>query len=84
MDEKAPIKVYECGKNKKVKNKHFLAPQWPFRLLICKKSGCSKTNFLLNFIYDNLYFQKIYLYAKDLEEDKFEDLMTNLNVLRKN
>jgi len=51
VDGKAPIKLYECGKNKdRFENKHLLAPQWPFRLLICGNSVCGKTNLLLNMI----------------------------------
>jgi len=34
-------------------------------------------------IYDYLFFQKIYLYAKDLEEDKCKNLMINLTVWKK-
>ena len=80
---KAPIKVNECGKIKIVfKNKHWLAPQWSFRLLIYGNSRCSKTNSLLEFFYDRLYFKNIYLYAKDIEEDKYKYLRTKTNVLK--
>lgn len=53
-------------------NKHVLAPQWPFRLLICGQTGSGKTNFLLNLIFHYLYYNKIYIYAKDLSEKKYE------------
>ena len=69
-------------KNKvRFKNKFCLAPQWSFRLMICGNSGCGKTNLLLKLIYDYLYLQLIYLYAKDLEEDRYKDLMININVV---
>ena len=55
-------------------NKHVLAPLWPFRLLICGVSGCGKTNLLLNLIYNYLYYNKIYIYAKDLTESKYQML----------
>ena len=80
MNQKAPIKVYDFKhSNSKSHNKHPLAPQWPFRLLICRNSGSGKTNLLLNLIYDYVYFNKIYLYAKDLEEDKYQDLIQSMN-----
>jgi hypothetical protein len=55
-------------------NKHVLAPLWPFRLLICGESGCGKTNLLMNLIYNYLYYNKIYIYAKDLTESKYQML----------
>jgi Ni2+-binding GTPase involved in maturation of urease and hydrogenase len=53
-------------------NKHVLAPQWCFRLLICGETGSGKTNFLMNLIFHYLYYNKIYVYAKDLTEKKYE------------
>ena len=48
---------------------------WPFRMLIIGPSGSGKTNTLLNLI-NNLHpFDKIYLYAKDLHEPKYEYLI---------
>jgi hypothetical protein len=55
-------------------NKHTLAPRWPFRLLICGNTGCGKTNLLLNLIFKYLYYNKIYVYAKDLTESKYQML----------
>ena len=44
---------------------------WPYRKLIIGPSGSGKTNYLLNSIQkDNNIIDKIYLYAKDLEEPK--------------
>ena len=44
---------------------------WPYRKLIIGPSGSRKTNYLLNSIQrDNNIVDKIYLYAKDLEEPK--------------
>ena len=46
---------------------------WPYRKLIIDPSGSSKTNYLLNSIQrDNNIVDKIYLYAKDLEEPKYK------------
>jgi Ni2+-binding GTPase involved in maturation of urease and hydrogenase len=69
----APIINYDNDKEEFL-NKHILAPLWPFRLLICGSSGCGKTNLLMNLIYNYLYYNKIYIYAKDLTESKYQML----------
>ena len=47
---------------------------WPFRMLIIGPSGSGKTNTLLHLI-NNLHpIDKLYLYAKDLSERKYEFL----------
>ena len=49
---------------------------WPYRKLIIGPSGSGKTNYLLNSIQkDNNLINKIYLYAKDLEEAKNQFLI---------
>ena len=46
---------------------------WPYRKFIIGPSGSGKTNYLLNSIQkDNNIIDKIYLYAKDLEEPKYQ------------
>ena len=46
---------------------------WPYRKLIIGPSGSGMTNCLLNSIQkDNNLIDKIYLYAKDLEEPKYQ------------
>ena len=46
---------------------------WPYRKLIIGPSGSGKSNYLLNSIQkDNNIIDKIYLYAKDLEEPKYQ------------
>ena len=48
---------------------------WPFRMLIIGPSGSGKTNTLLHLI-NNLHpIDKIYLYAKDIHEPKYEYLI---------
>lgn len=37
-------------------------------------TGCGKTSFLLNLIYDLLPWSKLYVCAKDLEEEKYVGL----------
>ena len=48
---------------------------WPFRMLIIGPSGSGKTNTLLHLINDLNPIDKIYLYAKDLYEPKYEYLL---------
>ena len=53
---------------------------WPFRMLIIGPSGSCKTNTLLNLIQnvnETRPIDKIYLYAKDLSEPKYEFLINN-------
>ena len=50
-------------------------PDHPYRILIMRNSGSGKTNTLLNLINNQLYIDKIYLYAKDPYEDKYQFLM---------
>ena len=46
---------------------------WPYRKLVIGPSGSGKTNYLLNSIQkDNNIIEKMYLYAKDLEEPKYK------------
>ena len=44
----------------------------PYRILITGGSGSGKTNALLNLIKEQDDIYKIYLYAKDLSESKYE------------
>ena len=48
---------------------------WPFRMLIIGPPGSGKTNTLLHVINDLNPIDKIYLYAKDLYEPKYEYLI---------
>ena len=48
---------------------------WPFRMLIIGPSRSGKTNTLLHLINDLNPIDKIYLYAKDLYEPKYEYLI---------
>ena len=48
---------------------------WPFKMLIIGPSGSGKTNVLLHLI-NNLHpIDKIYLYAKEIHEPKYEYLI---------
>ena len=48
---------------------------WPFRMLIIGSSGSSKTNALLHLIDKFHPIDKIYLYAKDIDEPKYQYLI---------
>ena len=52
--------------------------KWPYRMLIIEPSGSGKTNALLNLILkqdNDSTIDKIYLYAKDLSEPKYQFLI---------
>ena len=49
-------------------------PDHPYRILIIGGSKSRKTNALLNLIKEQDDIYKIYLYAKDLSEPKYEFL----------
>lgn len=60
-----------------VQNESYL-PQHPFRLIINGGSGTGKTNQLLNLLFHDTYslnYHKVYLYAHDLSEPKYEYLI---------
>ena len=48
---------------------------WPFRMLIIGPSGSGKTNTLLHLIDKFHPIDKIYLYIKDTDEDKYQYLI---------
>ena len=50
-------------------------PDHPYRILIIGSSGSGKTNALLNFINNQSDIDKIYLYAKDPYEKKYQYLI---------
>ena len=50
-------------------------PDHPYRILIIGGSGSGKTNILLNLINNQPDIDKIYLYAKDLYEPKYQFLI---------
>ena len=50
-------------------------PNQCFRMLVCGPSGSGKTNTLMHMIYNLLYYDKVYLYAKNLDQSKYQNLM---------
>ena len=64
------------NENKTLHNKNWpYIPDHPYRILIIGDSGSGKTNVLLNLIENQPDINKIYLYAKDPYEAKYQDLI---------
>ena len=63
--------------NGKHNEKWTYIPHHPYRILIIGGSGSAKTNTLLHLINEKKDIDKIYLYAKDLSESKYEYLIRN-------
>ena len=64
------------NENKKEYNLNWpYIPDHPYRILIIGGSGTEKTNALLNLISNQQDIDKIYLYAKDPYEDKYQYLI---------
>ena len=64
------------NENKTEYNKNWpYIPDHPYRILIVGGSGSEKTNVLLNLIEKQPVIDKIYLYAKDLYEAKYQYLI---------
>ena len=68
------------NKNKKFKQRYPFMPNDTFRMLICGNSGSGKTNLLYHMLIEPLlYYDKIYIYAKNLEQEKYQNLMKEMN-----
>ena len=67
-------------KTNSYKQLHKYMPNDTFRMLICGGSGSGKTNLLYHMLMKPLvYYDQIHLYAKNLEQDKYQDMIKNLN-----
>ena len=73
------------NENNKEKNETWpYIPDHLYKSLIIGGSGSEKTNALLNLIRKQDDIDKIYLYAKDLSEPKYEFLIKKREDVRKN
>ena len=61
--------------NKKHNGKWPYIPDHPYRILLIVGSGSAKTNALFNLMIEQNDIDKIYLYARDLSEPKYEYLI---------
>ena len=61
--------------NKKHNEKWTYIPDHPYRILIIGASGSGKRNTLLSLINEQHDIDKMYLYARDLNEPKYEILI---------
>ena len=61
--------------NKKHNEKWPYIPDHPYRIIIIGGSGSGKTNALINLINEQNDIDKIYLYARDLNEPKYKILI---------
>ena len=67
-------------KNKKFKQRYTFTPNDTFRMLICGNSGSGKTNLLYHMLIEPLlHYDEIHLYAKNLEQEKYQNLMNKMN-----
>ena len=67
-------------KIKKFKQLHPFKPKGTFRMLICGNSGSGKSNLLFHMLIEPLlYFDEIHLYAKNLDQEKYQNLMNKMN-----
>ena len=59
-------------------------PKQTFRMLLVGPSGCGKTNLLIHLLRKPLiYFDYIYLYTKNLEQVKYQDLIKDFIFISK-
>ena len=71
-------------KNKNFKQHYSYMPDETFHMLICGNSGSGKTNLLYHMLIKPLlYYDEIHLYAKNLEQEKYQNLMNKMNELSK-
>ena len=71
------------NKNKKFKQRYTFMPNDTFRMLICGNSGSGKTNLLLHMLLSLLCYDEIFLYAKNLDQEKYQILIDEMNKISK-
>ena len=68
--------------DKKYKQLFPFMPADTFRMLICGNSGSGKTNLLYHMLIKPLlHYDEIYLYARNLEQDKYQKLIQKMREL---
>ena len=70
------IPNYDPGSSESdYKQGHPCMPADVFRMLICGPSNSGKTNTLLHMLYELLEYDKIYLFSKNLHQNKYQNLL---------
>ena len=70
------IPNYDPGSSKSnYEQGHPCMPADVFRMLICGPSNSGKTNTLLHMLYELLEYDKIYLFSKNLHQNKYQNLL---------
>ena len=80
------IPNYDSGNDQQnnFKQLYEYMPKNTFRMLICGNSGSGKTNLLYHMITKPLVqYDQIHLYGKNLEQDKYKNLMKTMNEISK-
>ena len=79
------IPTYDSNNSDRSSSYEQLYPFMPnrtFRLLIAGPTGSGKTNTLMHMLLKPLIqFDKLYLYAKNLEQEKYQDLMKQFDLI---
>ena len=70
-------------KNKKFKQRYSFMANDTFRMLVCGNSGSGKTNLLLHMLLSLLCYDEIFLYAKNLDQEKYQILIDEMNKISK-
>ena len=70
-------------KIKKFKQLYSFMTNDTFRMLICGNSGSGKTNLLLHMLLSLLCYDEIFLYAKNLDQEKYQILIDKMNKISK-
>ena len=76
--DKMEIPNYDSSEDsdKNFKQLYLYMPSVTFRMLICGNSGSDKTNLLYHMLIKPLlYYDEIYLYACNLEQQKYQKLI---------
>ncbi|MFA5522622.1 MAG: ATPase/DNA packaging protein [Castellaniella sp.] len=67
----------------KHRQKHPLAPLHPFQMIIAGPTGAGKTNIVMHLINRLVDFDKLYIYAKNLDEPLYKELTDRFRKLEK-
>ena len=68
------------SRNENFKQTYPYMPKNTFRMLLCGNSGSGKTNLLCHILMSPLiYFDQLHLYAKNLEQDKYKNMIEKMN-----